>query len=117
MRLQIEHQTIFTYEQPVHEAIGEARLRPRDEAGQHCLSFRIANDPTTPAYPLTDRFGNVVHCYSVLPPHTRHVVTATSVVETSTASLIGAPPLTLLERRDFLSASPYVPNTSELAAF
>jgi transglutaminase-like putative cysteine protease len=117
MRLHIEHQTIFSYSQPVREAIGEARLRPRDDAGQHCLSFRITNDPTTPAYLMADRFGNAVHCYSVLPAHTRHVIAATSVVETSSAPLIAAPPLTLLERHDFLSISPFAPNTSELAAF
>jgi len=117
MRLHIEHQTIFTYDQPVREAIGEARLRPRDEAGQHCLSFRITTDPVTPINMVADRFGNAIHCYSVLPLHTRNLVLATSVVETSAAPLIEAQSLTLLEQHDFLSASPYIPHTGELDAF
>jgi transglutaminase-like putative cysteine protease len=117
MKLQIEHQTSFTYEQPVREAIGEARLRPRDEAGQRCLSFRITTDPTTPINQVIDRFGNLVHCYSVLPPHTHHVVVATSVVETSATPLLYAAPLSLIEQRDFLSTSRFVPRTGELDAF
>lgn len=117
MKLQIEHQTSFTYEQPVREAIGEARLRPRDEAGQRCLSFRIATEPATPINQVVDRFGNMVSCYSVLPPHTHNLVVATSVVETSAAPLIYAASLSLIEQRDFLSTSPYVPRTDELAAF
>jgi transglutaminase-like putative cysteine protease len=117
MKLHIEHQTIFNYEQPVREAIGEARLRPRDEGGQYCLSFRITTDPATPINQVSDRFGNPIHCYSVLPPHTHHVVTATSLIETSDTPLIYASPLTLMEQRDFLSTSPFVPHTGELAAF
>jgi transglutaminase-like putative cysteine protease len=41
----------------------------------------------------------------------------TSVVETSAASLIAAPPLTPMERHDFSTASPYVPVIAALLAF
>jgi transglutaminase-like putative cysteine protease len=117
MKLSIEHQTIFTYNQPVRESVGELRLRPRDEAGQHCLSFRLATEPQTAINLIADRFGNAVHAYSVLPAHSRLAVMATSLVVTGESPLLVAPPLTLLERRDFLSASPYVPGDGEVAAF
>jgi transglutaminase-like putative cysteine protease len=117
MKLHIEHATIFTYAQPVCEAVGEARLRPRDDAGQRLLSFQLALDPPTPLDMVADRFGNTIHCYSVLPPHQRMIVTATSVVETNAAPLIAAPPLTPMERHDFCIASPYVPYTAALLAF
>jgi transglutaminase-like putative cysteine protease len=117
MKLFVEHQTTFIYDQPVRESVGELRLYPRDDAGQLCLSFRLTTEPQTAINMLTDRFGNAVHAYSVLPAHSRLVVNATSLVETSQASLIAAPPLTLLQRHDFLSASPYVPANAELAAF
>jgi transglutaminase-like putative cysteine protease len=117
MRLSVEHQTIFTYDRPVRESVGELRLYPRDEAGQHCLNFRLTTEPQTAINVLADRFGNSVHAYSVLPAHSRLVVNATSLVETSPVSLIATPPLTLLQRHDFLSASPYVPADAELAAF
>src|SRR5262245_38648281 len=86
MRLHIEHETIFSYSQPIREAIGEARLRPRDDAGQQVLGFRLALDPHTPVDLVGDRFGNTIHCYSVLPPHRRLVVTATSEVETNASA-------------------------------
>jgi transglutaminase-like putative cysteine protease len=117
MKLSIEHQTIFSYDQPVRESVGELRLRPRDEDGQHCLSFRLATEPQTAVNQLADRFGNAVHAYSVLPAHSRLVVNAASLVATSETPLIAAPPLTLLQRHDFLSASPYVPGDDDLAAF
>ena len=71
MKLYIEHETIFSYDGNVREAVGEARLRPREDGGQHLLSFRLALDPPTPFDRITDRFGNAIYCYSVLPPHRR----------------------------------------------
>jgi transglutaminase-like putative cysteine protease len=117
MRLHIEHETIFSYSQPVREAIGEARLRPRDDAGQRLLGFRLALDPHAPVDPVADRFGNTIHCYSVLPAHRRLIVTATSEVETSANALSFASALTPLEQHSFASASPYVPFSDDLLAF
>jgi transglutaminase-like putative cysteine protease len=117
MRLHIEHETIFSYAQPVREAIGEARLRPRDDAGQRLLGFRLALDPHAPADPVVDRFGNTIHCYSVLPPHRRLIVRATSEVETNPDALISAPALTPLEQHSFTATSQYVPFTDDLLAF
>ena len=101
----------------MREAIGEARLRPRDDAGQRLISFQLALDPPAPLDVVADRFGNTIHCYSVRPPHQRMVVTATSVVETSAAPLIAAPPLTSMQRHNFNAVSRYVPVTAALLAF
>ncbi|HEU5098539.1 MAG TPA: transglutaminase family protein [Roseiflexaceae bacterium] len=117
MRLHIEHETTFSYSQPVREAIGEAKLRPRNDAGQRLIGFRLALDPHTPFDVVADRFGNAIYCYSVLPAHRRLVVTATSEVETSAESLIAAPELTLLEQHSFTTASPYVPLADDQLAF
>lgn len=117
MRLQIEHQTIFSYDEAVREAIGEARLQPRTDAGQQLLSFRLTLDPAAPYDTIADRFGNTVHCYSVLPPHRRLVVTATSLVDTSAGALIAAPELTPLERYSYVAVTPYVPFSEALRDF
>ena len=53
------------------------------------------------AQALADRFGNALHCYSVLQPHRRLVVTATSVVETSSTALVDAPELSPIQRHSF----------------
>lgn len=117
MRLYIEHHTLFHYDQPVREQTGEARLQPRDGDGQRLVSARVVTDPQTPVSQIVDRFGNIVHCYSVLPWHASLTVTATSLVESSASPLIAAPPLSPLERHDFLSPSRYAPQTWELAHF
>jgi transglutaminase-like putative cysteine protease len=117
VKLHIEHTTTFSYDAPVSEAVGEARLRPRDEAGQRVLDFRLSIDPSTPFDEVRDRFGNATYCYSVLPLHRRLVVVASSLVDTSDDPLIAAPSLTLLQQHDFTSASPYVPLTGELQEF
>lgn len=117
MKLHIDHETIFSYNQPVREAIGEARLRPRDESHQRCVSFQMQVDPQTPLNTIADRFGNQVGCYSVLSPHSRLRISATSVVETGGSPLIPAPPLTFLQRRDFLIPSHYVPCNDDLGTF
>ena len=49
MKLHIEHATAFIYAQSVREAVGEARLCPRNHDGQRLLSFRLALDPPNAA--------------------------------------------------------------------
>lgn len=117
MKLQIEHETIFTYDDNVREAVGEARLQPRDEAGQRVLSFRLTLDPHTPFGLVTDRFGNAVHCYSVLPPHRRQIITAHSLVDTSDVALLAEPSLGLLQQYEYSAPSTYANQSDELVAF
>ncbi|MFN8475439.1 MAG: transglutaminase family protein [Anaerolineae bacterium] len=117
MKLQIEHETIFTYSGAVSERAGEARVRPRDEHGQRCLSFKLSVEPQAPVDELTDDFGNTVHCYSILPAHRRCVIVATSVVETTQQVLIPAANPHLLERHDALAPSRYAFWTPAIEAF
>ena len=117
MKLHVKHETIFAYDGLIREQIGEARVQPRNEAGQRLHTFRLSIEPQTPLNMVGDRFGNVVHCYSVLPEHNRLVVTGVSVVETSAEPLLPSPPLTFVQRHEFLSASQYAPCTPELARF
>jgi len=109
MRLRIEHRTSLTYDAPISEAYTELRLRPLGGAGQHCVSFRIDTEPPgvrTRAY--VDHRGNEVHHFDVLEPHDRLTVTARSDVLTPDVYLDAGPPLTLLERHDYLAPTGYV---------
>jgi transglutaminase-like putative cysteine protease len=114
MKLSIEHETIFIYDKPIREATGEARVQPRDEAGQRRLNFALHLEPPAPAALVRDRFGNAVHSYSILQPHRKLLVTATSVVDTSDAPLIAAPALSVLEQHSYLAPSHYVPAAESL---
>ena len=89
MRLQIEHVTIFTYDQPISEAYTEMRLRPLDAGGQHCLAFSLAPQPREEVRQYVDRFGNGVHHFDVLSSHRQLMVTATS--EVLTPEILSAP--------------------------
>src|SRR5260370_4233997 len=85
MRLQIEHISVFTYDQLISEAYTEMRLRPLDTGGQRCLSFAITPQPREEVRQYVDRFGNGVHHFDVISSHRQLVVTAASQVLTPDA--------------------------------
>src|SRR5713101_7868776 len=97
MRLQIEHISVFTYDQLISEAYTEMRLRPLDSGGQRCLSFALTPQPREEVRQYVDRFGNGVHHFDVLSPHRQLVVTATSQVLTPDAYQPESNDLGLLE--------------------
>src|ERR1700681_4438920 len=82
MRLEIVHSTHYRYTGPIAETVMELRLRPMDGNGQRCLEFEL--DVSSGIKPRTyrDGYGNNVHYFNLVRPHTRLSVTSTSVVET-----------------------------------
>ena len=111
MWLGVEHTTVFTYDEPIAEAYTELRLRPQDDGGQRCSSFRLTAEPSDIVVrQFTDPFGNAVDHFDVLEAHDKLTVTATSDVYAPEAYAVTPRPLTLLERHDYLSPTPYVPS-------
>ena len=82
MKLEIVHSTHYRYSGPIAETVMELRLRPMDGNGQRCLEFEL--DVSSGIKPRTyrDGYGNNVHYFNLVRPHTRLSVTSTSVVET-----------------------------------
>src|SRR6266436_5840840 len=82
MRLEIVHATKYRYSGPIAETAMELRLRPMDGNGQRCLKFDL--DASAGIEPRTyrDGYGNEVHYFNLVRPHTSLSVTSTSVVET-----------------------------------
>jgi transglutaminase-like putative cysteine protease len=82
MKLEIVHSTNYRYSGPIAETVMEVRLRPMDGNGQRCLEFDL--DVSSRIKPRTyrDGYGNHVHYFNLVRPHTRLVVTSRSVVET-----------------------------------
>lgn len=77
----VTHRTEYTYTSPVSSSFGEVVMQPRDVAGQECVESRLAVDPKPHGLrERRDYFGNRVSWFSVLVPHTRLSVTATSLV-------------------------------------
>jgi transglutaminase-like putative cysteine protease len=77
----IEHRTIYTYASDVTGSYGLVHLRPRDLVWQTCVAHEITIDPE-PAdlFRHVDLYGNTKSYFHVVQPHTRLVVTSTSVV-------------------------------------
>jgi transglutaminase-like putative cysteine protease len=77
----IEHRTTYTYDSDVTGSYGLVHLRPRDLDWQTCVAHEISIEPE-PAdlFRHVDLYGNTKSYFHVVQPHTRLVVTSTSVV-------------------------------------
>ena len=82
MRLEIVHSTRYRYSGPIAESVMELRLRPMDGNGQRCLEFELDVSSRTEPRTYRDGYGNNVHYFNLVRPHTRLSVTSRSVVET-----------------------------------
>jgi transglutaminase-like putative cysteine protease len=77
----IRHLTRFCYSSPVSESIMEARLQPRTEGVQRCLSFQLTVEPRTLVNVYRDYLGNNVHHFDVPGKHRELRILAESLVE------------------------------------
>jgi transglutaminase-like putative cysteine protease len=132
MQLQVIHETRYDYTPPVETAQHVAYLQPVNTRHQRLLGYELEISPT-PAQvrPSHDGFGNVRSFFSLQSPHTRLLVVAKSVVETSALPLpVSA--ITWEQTRErfryrsggefdaaaeFVFASPFCPRHAEFAAY
>jgi transglutaminase-like putative cysteine protease len=84
----IEHRTTYTYDSDVTGSHGLIHLRPRDLPWQTCLAHEITIEPE-PAdlFAHVDLYGNTKSYFHVVQPHTRLIVSATSVVDVEVQTL------------------------------
>lgn len=85
---EIEHISRYLYDGPVRNSVMSLCLKPRSEAGQHLLNFRIATHPPAAINGENDSFGNERHVLNVHREHESLEIAARSTVQT-------APPPTL----------------------
>ncbi len=125
-RFHLTHVTEFHYDGPVSESYNEVRLRPIHDERQSCLSFKLLTAPASRPTAYKDAFGNWVHQFNVLAPHTHLKVQAECVV---LAHDNPVEPCVLLLAEfdshrdqlyddffDFIAPSEYVPHLPELDA-
>jgi transglutaminase-like putative cysteine protease len=82
VRLAIVHTTNYRYTAPIAESVMEVRLRPMDGAGQRCVQFALELSSGIKARSYADGFGNTVHYFNLVKPHSRLSITSRSTVET-----------------------------------
>jgi len=131
----IEHHTRYTYETRVTTSQHIACVEPRELPFQHVRSFAFVVDPP-PARLIRriDYFGNALHQFQLLGPHSELRVTANSLVDVGPRGfdldavpdaaweqtcewLRRPPPEHGRELAQYLTRSPHVAMTPEIAAF
>ncbi|MCP5366334.1 MAG: transglutaminase family protein [Hyphomicrobiales bacterium] len=90
MRLRVEHETRYGYENPVGYTIQSLRLTPRDHAAQRVLSWHIFAAGTLTAF--EDSFGNLTHTLVIDVDHDETVIRVAGEVETTDTNGV-LPPL------------------------
>ncbi len=84
-RLEIEHKTLFKYENPVQQATMVLRLEPFNNEFQRVHRFEFEFEPDASPVSFIDSFGN--HCHLVdFQPNDKSSVTVTSKSEVSTSA-------------------------------
>ena len=91
MAYAIRHVTVFNYKPAVGESIMEARMQPRSDLRQRCLTFALEVNPRANVMSYRDFFGNAVHHFDIPGRHETIVIAAQAIVEVT--------PLTLAQRK------------------
>lgn len=82
MKLEIVHSTRYRYAGHIAETVMEVRLQPMDGNGQRCLDFDLGISSGIKPRAYRDGYGNNVHYFNLVRPHTRLSIISRSVVET-----------------------------------
>ncbi len=82
MKLEVVHSTRYKYSSPIAETVMEVRLRPMEGNGQRCLEFKLDVSSGIKPRDYRDGYGNNVHYFNLVRPHTLLNITSRSVVET-----------------------------------
>jgi transglutaminase-like putative cysteine protease len=91
MRLRIQHETVYQYDQPAYASHNEVRLQPLDDELQRCLSFQLSTEPPSTFRSRHDYFGNVTHYFSIPGYHRRLVIRSEALVLTFPPAVLGPP--------------------------
>ena len=127
MEFTIAHTTAYVYADPVTESYTVVHLQPQSDAGQFCRRYDLEVTPHARVLSYTDRFGNAVQHFAILPMHDRLTGTARSHVTTGLAEPVWDAREATRERLDadrryeelwdFVRESPYVHFSPRLADF
>jgi transglutaminase-like putative cysteine protease len=87
MQLNVRHETLYVYDEPVSYSIQALKLTPRQDAGQRTVSWKVA----TPGERLEqiDPYGNVTHVVTLEQPHRELRIVVEGVAEIDSTATIG----------------------------
>ena len=105
MRYLIEHETRLSFAQPVREHQCELRLVPSNSSTQRVHAAAIEVEPAAPLDSYVDYFGNQVHHFDVVSPHTQLVTRLRAEVETLLINPFDFPLVAPHRERDWIADS------------
>jgi transglutaminase-like putative cysteine protease len=82
MRIQISHETVYSYAQPAKGVIQTLRLTPRNHDGQYVADWRIDVSENCQLDQHEDAFGNITHVFTAEGPFSELRVAVEGEVET-----------------------------------
>jgi transglutaminase-like putative cysteine protease len=123
----ILHQTTYRYPEKIHESYSVVHLQPRSDTTQYCTKYELNVAPRARLFSYSDRFGNDVQNFAVLPDHdVLSIVARSSVVTVRPARPERPAPVSRAELRtdpellwlyDFLHESRYVAFGPQLRSY
>ena len=90
MYYSIRHLTKFRYSAHVSESLMEARMQPRSDGPQRCLSFQLMVQPKARVQYYRDYLGNMVHHFDVPGRHKQLSIVADALVDVQPALALPA---------------------------
>jgi len=81
MYYSIRHLTKFRYSEYVSESLMEARMQPRSDGPQRCLTFQLMVHPRARVQFYRDYLGNMVHHFDVPGRHKQLSIIADALVD------------------------------------
>lgn len=85
-RISIDHDTTYTYVEPLNSQHNELRITPRDTPRQFTLEHNLSITPATNIYRYKDYFGTRVASFAVEETHQTLQVRGHSLVETASGA-------------------------------
>jgi transglutaminase-like putative cysteine protease len=77
----IRHLTKFRYAHPVSESLMEARMHPRSDSNQRCLTFSLSVSPRCRVFSYRGHLGNTIHHFDIPGEHSQLIMIAEALVE------------------------------------
>ncbi|MCU0789971.1 MAG: transglutaminase family protein [Nitratireductor sp.] len=83
MHVEIDHRTVYTYEQPARYGVQEFRLTPHSFPGQRIVSWSVEAPGMQGAARYVDAWGNTVHLVNQMRERAELTIRVSGIVETS----------------------------------
>ncbi|MBF0246480.1 MAG: transglutaminase family protein [Alphaproteobacteria bacterium] len=86
MLIAIDHETVYTYDEPVSYSIQSLRLTPQPFDGQVVRSWSVEAPGAGALHAFSDSFGNITHTLVIDKPHQEIRIRVKGVVDTVDAN-------------------------------